>query len=570
MIVEKDFRLGVLDAPFRKNLAVIAKKHLISRFWNRDLSLWPTSGARGEFSAEALNWLDLPESLSATIDDISALAKKLQQQEIEDAVFLSFGVASVAAELLLSLELPTRGARFHVLNRIDPLAIRSLEKQIDFRRAVFLVASKTGKNLEAHSLLLYLLARVKAAGVSQPANRFIAITEDGSYLASLAAESRFQAIIDEPHGFSGRFSGVQHYGLLLGGLCGMDSVKIVAKIQEVQRNCRATDPVEENPAARIAAFLAALLESGYHRLIVRAPDKLMPLARRLAHLVGCSTCKNESGILTFLEVHLADGNLAEGPYSICNISMADEPSLDPTDPSAPMIPFTFDTVEEISAKVLEWEIATSLACSLLDVNPFEDPDYSDGRDDAMRYVEQISVRKQFSIARPRIVEGNLALFVEGDLRNEVSSLNLEHALSSVFNLCATDGYCVFLSYLWRLPEAKAALAECAIEISAHLSVPVQVASGPRYLHLLGQCYKGGPRGGIAILLTCDATDRIEVPGAGYAFGDLRVALALGDFDAMNRRARPIVRLHLNGNPQIACADLCSVLKKAIKLHARKR
>ncbi len=414
------------------------------------------------------------------------------------------------------------------------------------------------------------MARVKAAGVAQPASRFIAITEDGSYLASLAAESRFQAVLGEPHGFRGRFSGVQHYGLLLGGLSGLDPAKIASKIGDVQSRCSAAAKIEENPAARAAAFLAAAAESGYHRLLVRAPEKLMPLARRLAHLVGCSTCKEQSGILPFLEVHLASGNLDKGPYSVCNISIAGEPAFEMPQSPTPVISFAFDALEEIPAKVFEWEIATSLACSLLGVNPFEDPDYPDGRDDAMQYVEQISVQRQFSIPRPRIVEGSLALSVEGDLRHEVSSLNLEHALSSVFNLCATDGYCVFLNYLWHLPEAKAALTECAAELSAHLSVPVQVTPGPRYLHLLGQCYKGGPRGGVAILLTCDATERIEIPGAGYTFGDLRTALALGDFDAMNRRGRPIVRLHLSGTPEVATEGLRAVLKKAIKLHERLR
>ncbi len=570
MMGKQGFRPAALDASYRKNLTAIAERHLVSRFWKKDLSLWPTPEKRKEGGAEVLEWLDLFQALPAAIASISTLADKLRNQEIHDVVFLSFGASGVAAELLPALDLPTRGARFHVLCRIDPLAIRALEKLLDFRRVVFLVASKTGKNLESHALLLYLLAKVKAAGVAQPASRFIAITEDGSYLAALAAENRFQAVFGEPHGFRGRFSGVQHYGLLLGGLCGMDAVKIIAKIEEVQRECGGSAAVSENPAACIAAFLAAAVESGYHRLIVRAPEKLMPLARRLAHLVGCSTCKNDTGIVPFLEVHLADGNLEKSRYTICNISMTGEPSLDFPDSVTPAILFALGSAEEIPAKVFEWEIATALACSLLEVNPFEDADYSDGRDASMQYVEQISVQKQFSIARPRIVEGSLALYVEGDLRHEVSSLNLEHALSSVFNLCVADGYCVFLNYLWHFPEAKAALTECANELSAHLSVPVQVAPGPRYLHLTGQSYKGGPRGGVAFLLTCDATERIEIPGAGYTFGDLRIALALGDFDAMNRRNRPIVRLHLSGAPEVASEELRSVLKKAIKLHARLR
>lgn len=566
-VPELKFNLGAVEPQFLRSLSALAADHAVSRFWQKDLSLWPFYETRKGRQPGALNWLDLPQGLAPSISQITALAGKLKELGIQDIVFLAISTSNIAAELVTALGLPTYGVRFHILNRIDPLALKALEQKLDFRRTLFLKASKTGKALETHALLLYLLGRVKAAGIAAPGDHFIAIAEEGSYLAALASEHRFQAILTEPHGFRGRFSGVQHYGLLLGGLCGVDASTILEHIEATRRSCGRSDPLEDNPAAKIAAFLAGAEATGYHRLVFRAPQKLMPLARHFSYLVSSSTCKNESGIIAFLEIHAPTSEILANRCCVCDTTMQGEPPLDPLDPSIPAMRIEIEEIAAIPAKVFQLEVATALACSLLEVNPFEDPDYLDGRDAAMRYLDQISQR-QLAAPRPRIVQGCLSLFVEGDLRHEVSSLNLEHALASVFALCAVDGYCTFLNFLWDTPEVKLALSHCAERVISQLLVPAQVVPSPSYLHLLGQVYKGGPRGGVAILLTADSQDRIEVPGAGYTFGDLKLALALGDFDAMNRRRRPIVRLHLASDPAAAMAELQAVVDKALKLYNR--
>jgi len=561
---------GAAEAGFQKCLAAIAERRLVLRFWRKDLTLWPRLESRKDSAQLALDWLDLAAGLPDAVSRISALAEKLGGIGIQDVVFLATSISSKAAELVLSLGLPTRGVRFHVLNRTESPPLRALEKQLDLGRTLFLVASKTGKNLEMHALLLYFLSRVKSAGVVSPGANFIAITEEGSYLYSLATENHFQSVLREPHGFRGRFSGVQHYGLLLCGLCGLPLAKILAQLNATRSDCGRTEGIPENPAAKLAAFLAAIAQRGDYRLVFRSSEKLVPLAKRLAHLVGSSTCKNDTGILPFLEVQVSSREPLKSKCSICDISMHGEDPPKPLDPSIPRVALEIDDLESIPARVFEWEIATALACSLLNVDPFEDPDDADGRDDAMQYIDQFSVNRHFSFSRPRITERGISLFVEGELRHDISSLGLEHALASVFALCGPDGYCLLMNYLWKVPAVRLSLTTCADRLGANLGVPVAVVPGPRYLHVLGQSYKAGPRGGIALMLTCDSSEKIEIPGAGYTFGDLEMALALGDFDAMNRRGRSIVRLHLTGTPDTAMAQLQELTDKALKLHTRSR
>ena len=155
------------------------------------------------------------------------------------------------------------------------------------------------------------------------------------------------------------------------------------------------------------------------------------------------------------------------------------------------------------------------------------------------------------------------------MRHQISSLNLGQALASFFALRGEDGYLAIQNYSWNLPAFQTRMISLAKTVSSQLGTAAQLVDGPWYLHLLGQCYKGGPRGGLALMITCDPADRIEIPGAGYSFGDLVFALALGDFDAMLNRKRPIVRIHMTGDPEQGLAELEAVIEKALKLDRRR-
>jgi glucose-6-phosphate isomerase len=68
--------------------------------------------------------------------------------------------------------------------------------------------------------------------------------------------------------------------------------------------------------------------------------------------------------------------------------------------------------------------------------------------------------------------------------------------------------------------------------------------GPRYLHSTGQYHKGGPQTGAFLQITGAVTEDLPVPGRPYTFGHLQAAQAAGDREALTRRGRPLVRLHL--------------------------
>jgi len=68
--------------------------------------------------------------------------------------------------------------------------------------------------------------------------------------------------------------------------------------------------------------------------------------------------------------------------------------------------------------------------------------------------------------------------------------------------------------------------------------------GPRYLHSTGQLHKGGPPTGLFIQVVDDTGAEIPIPGEDFGFGRLIRAQAEGDFRSLQERGRQIVRVRL--------------------------
>jgi transaldolase/glucose-6-phosphate isomerase len=71
--------------------------------------------------------------------------------------------------------------------------------------------------------------------------------------------------------------------------------------------------------------------------------------------------------------------------------------------------------------------------------------------------------------------------------------------------------------------------------------------GPRFLHSTGQAYKGGPKTGVFLQITCDDQNDVAVPEQKYTFGVVKAAQARGDFEVLSERGRRALRVHLGAN-----------------------
>lgn len=554
---------GILQETYQKELRRLQELGAVERLWARDTSLWNAKGNSPTVRKEQLNWLDLPDTLEGYLKLIAGAAAELTD-EFESVVFIAMESSNLAAEAIAPIAEAALGKRFFVLDTVNPEDIRAIEKQTDLRRSLFLIVNKTGKVIETHTLFLYFLERLKSSGIPAPGSHFVAVTEEHSYLRELASQYRFRHQFMDPEGFPARYSGVIHYGLLLSAFCGSDPDVLLAKLKAMRDACRERS---NNGAAELGAFLAAGAAEGHERLAILTSKKMIPLGHRLGQLIGESTCKSGWGIIPLVEARNAWPAEKKGKWMTAQVQFRGEErngraGKNSLDPDAPSVLVELEGIEDLCAEIFRWEIATSLTCALLETDPFSDPDNQEIREAAMRSLGAISSPRKTADAKPRIVQREIELHAEGRTRHDISMLGQVDALRSFLELAEPNGYLAVLSYLPRALGGWEFMLKLQESLESTLLVPVLLSSGPRYLHIAGQCYKGGPSKGIFLMLTESTLEDVTIPGAGYTFGRLGLALAEADFSALVQRERPTVRLHLRNGTE-GFAELQALLEQAL-------
>jgi transaldolase / glucose-6-phosphate isomerase len=87
--------------------------------------------------------------------------------------------------------------------------------------------------------------------------------------------------------------------------------------------------------------------------------------------------------------------------------------------------------------------------------------------------------------------------------------------------------------------------------------------GPRFLHSTGQLHKGGPPNGIFLQLIHDGGEDVDIPGAGYSFGTLKQAQAIGDLQTLRAHGLPAERVRLDGDAAGAVRELTARVREVV-------
>ena len=171
---------------------------------------------------------------------------------------------------------------------------------------------------------------------------------------------------------------------------------------------------------------------------------------------------------------------------------------------------------ELGQEFFRWEFATAVAGSLLGVNPFDQPNVQEAKD-----------RTNALLSETRPVS-DTGLVPEGDL-------------DALLADAKPGDYVAILAFIDPAREDELAPL---VERVEQTGAAVAVGLGPRYLHSTGQLHKGGPDTGAFVQVVDDLGEELPIPGRPYGFRTLIACQAVGDFQALRDRGRPIVRVTL--------------------------
>ena len=140
------------------------------------------------------------------------------------------------------------------------------------------------------------------------------------------------------------------------------------------------------------------------------------------------------------------------------------------------------------------------------------------------------------------MEEGVELFLaapEGAARGSLAS-EIERWLNSE----PDPSYVAVLGYFAPTPERDAEIAHLREALRRRTGRPATFGYGPRYLHSTGQLHKGGPTGGLYLVLTTDPAEDPPAAAGETSLGTLLRAQALGDVRTLRDRGRSVLHANL--------------------------
>ncbi|MCR2828650.1 glucose-6-phosphate isomerase, partial [Microbacterium sp. zg.Y909] len=188
------------------------------------------------------------------------------------------------------------------------------------------------------------------------------------------------------------------------------------------------------------------------------------------------------------------------------------------------------------AQLVVWEYATAIACRLLGVNPFDQPDV-----EAAKVAARGMLEVRPAPSAPAFVQQGVEVRVS-DPALAVSG-TVAGVLESLWARVPSDGYVSLQAYVDRLDLSQ--LAGLREMVAADSGRPTTFGWGPRFLHSTGQYHKGGPANGVFVQILDAGEVDLEIPGRPFTFGELIRAQAAGDATVLaGTHGRPVVTLTL--------------------------
>ena len=512
--VSVQVRGGSLAAAAQQALETTRTDGLAAALAGKDATLWGS-----EATSEAgvrLGWLDAVSTGRELLPRIAQLREELQGESVDRVVLAGMGGSSLAPEVICA----TAGKPLVVLDTTDPGQVRAA--LTDLQRTVVVVSSKSGGTTETDSHRRAARAAFEAAGID-PAQRLVIVTDPGSPLAETAEQEGARAVFLADPDVGGRYSALTAFGLVPAGLAGVDVAGLLDEAGALQPTLASDD---DNPALVLGAVLGAAGVGGRDKVVLApgADTPLVGFGDWAEQLVAESTGKEGRGLLpVVVESADAPGTAPAGDVHL--VTLGSQPPEEGTAVDGPL-----------GAQFLAWEYATAVAGRILQINPFDQPNVQESKDNTKAILEDGAGES----APPLFTEGAVEVYATGDLLGEVN--DLAGAIDALLRAVPDRGYLAIMAYLDRVADASA--ADLRALLARRLAHPVTFGWAPRFLHSTGQFHKGGPQVGAFLQITAAVTEDLEVPGKPYTFGQLQTAQALGDLRALDQRGRPALRLHL--------------------------
>lgn len=566
------YTVGKLGDKIQAALTDWQSADKVQRLWAGDSKLWS-----GQDEASWTGWLTIPQAEISQVSRIEALAAHLKTSGFTDLVVLGMGGSSLCPAMMATTFGKIAGyPRLHVLDSTSPEQIHRLEQSIDLEKAFFIVSTKSGGTLEPNIFKAYFFTRLQEVLKKKDVgDRFIAVTDPGTAMEALAKQDKFNAIFHGMPSIGGRYSALSNFGMVPSGLMGVNIRAFLGKACDMANACASTPNVADNPGAMLGVIFGVCVNNGKDKVTLIVSPAVHAIGAWLEQLLAESTGKIGKGIIpvdlepigvptvygddrVFVYIRFKDAPDAKQDSMIADLEKAGQV----------VVRIQVDSKEDLAAEMFRWEFATATAGSIIQINPFNQPDVEASKVRAKELTTEYEKTGKISSFNSIVETDGLSLFTDDvnaqDLKKRlVGQASVESYLRAHFSRIAAGDYVDFAAFIEMTDEHFQALQKSRVLVRDNKKVATCLGFGPRFLHSTGQAYKGGPNTGVFLQITADHPNDISVPGHQYTFGLVIKAQALSDFEVLVKRSRRALRVHLGGDVKGGLAKLQAVIQRAL-------
>ncbi len=522
----------------------------VEKLWAKDAAVWTNKD-----EAKWLGWLDIVERQLADRRKFVDFQTEVKAEEYSHILLLGMGGSSLCPEVLsFTFDKQNGFPELHILDSTDPAQIRVVESRIDQARTLFFVSSKSGSTLEPNIFQAYFFERVsEAIGIERAGSRFVAITDPNSKMQKVAEEKNFRKIFFGDAEIGGRYSALSDFGMIPLAAMGIDVEDFLERTSEMVSACQL--PVAENPGVNLGLILGtAARDFGRDKTTIIASPKIFDLGAWLEQLIAESTGKEDKSLIPIDRERILEPEDYGADRVFVYLKVDGDDHHDAAverleNAGHPVVRIVLPEVLNLGQEFFRWEIATAVAGSILEINPFNQPDVEASKIVTKELTSAYEKAGSLPFEQPIFEGDGIKLFTDERNAAELNdALNgektLEKYIAAHLDRIVEGDYFGLLAYVEMNNDNHDSLHAIRHSILENYKVATCLGFGPRFLHSTGQGYKGGANNGVFLQITADDSEDIAVPNQKYTFGVVKAAQARGDFSVIAERKRRVLRVHL--------------------------
>ncbi|MGH7884143.1 MAG: hypothetical protein ACRENO_00450 [Thermodesulfobacteriota bacterium] len=530
----------------KSQLKEFKKKKYLEKFFNFNYFLWSQNP---DEITNRLGWLYIHSVMLDAVSDIESFAEEIKNEGYRDILLLGMGGSSLSSDVFKDIFGIKKGfPDLTIVDTTDPDFIYELRKRIDLKKTLIIVSTKSGSTVETLSAMKFFYNEF---GGKNAGKHFIGITDPGSKLLKIADDFKFRKIFVNDPNIGGRFSVLSYFGLVPASLMGVDIGKVLKSASSICSGLNHQDAdYFDNPALRLGTILGVLSKHGRDKLTFVFSKKLYSFGYWAEQLIAESTGKNGVGIMpvldqkNFSKEYLSDDRLFI-VFTTPDDKKTEKRMCEITGQKQPLIKIVVDDINQLGAEFFRFEFATSVAGSIMGINPFDQPDVESAKIMTKKFLDELG-----KSANPKKKKYD---FEKNELKfcSNISFISFEDLINKIRS--GKQSYISIHAYINPDFQNKNKLAKLRDRLEDQSHLPVTLGFGPRFLHSTGQLHKGDKGKGLFIQLVGENNHGVSIPdelgsnNSRISFGLLKKAQAAGDYMALDSKNRPVVTVYLSSD-----------------------